>query len=191
VPPVTAEGEVGKGEDIRLPNGQPVGKFTILTPLADYDPLRAMVGMIIQEWLRAVGMPASAKPMAIGSLIQQVKGRRDFDAFVLGYGRLDIDPDWIRNFFHSNNDKSRGWNMSGYNNPAFDRIADDSANTLDREKRRKLVWEMQKMILQDIPYLPLYNPKIIEAVRRDNFHGWVEAMDGIGNIWSFCEVKPK
>ncbi|MGM0383568.1 MAG: ABC transporter substrate-binding protein [Thermodesulfobacteriota bacterium] len=191
VPPVTGEGEVGKGKGIRLPDGQPMGKFTILTPPADYDPLRAMTGMIIQEWLRAVGIPASAKPMAIGSLIQQVKGRRDFDAFILGYGSLDIDPDWIRNFFHSNNDKLRGWNMSGYKNPAFDRIADDSASTLDREKRRKLIWEMQKIILHDIPYIPLYNPKIIEAVRNDKFSGWVAAMDGIGNIWSFCEVKPK
>jgi peptide/nickel transport system substrate-binding protein len=191
VPPVNDEGKVVKGKVIRLPNGDPMEKFTILTPPADYDPLRAMAGMIIQEWLRAVGMPASAKPMAIGSLIQQVKGRRKFDAFIMGYGRLDIDPDWMRNFFHSSNDKPRGWNMSGYRNPAFDRIAEDSASTLDREKRRKLIWEMQMMILRDIPYIPLYNPKITEAVRKDKFHGWVGTLDGIGNIWSFCEVRPK
>jgi peptide/nickel transport system substrate-binding protein len=45
--------------------------------------------------------------------------------------------------------------------------------------------------LRDIPYIPLYNPKITEAVRKDKFHGWVGTLDGIGNIWSFCEVKPK
>jgi len=190
VPPVNREGKVVKGKGIRLPNGQPMEKFTILTPPADYDPLRAMSGIIIQEWLRMVGIPTSAKPMAFGALIQQVKGRHQFDSFILGYGRLDIDPDWVKNFFHSNNDKARGWNMSGYKNPDFDRISEESANALDREKRRKLIWEMQKMILRDVPYIPLYNPKLIEAVRTDKFSGWVETLGGIGNTWSFCEVRP-
>jgi peptide/nickel transport system substrate-binding protein len=190
VPPVNEEGKAVTGKKILLPNGQPMKQFTILTPPADYDPLRAMAGMIIQKWLKAFGIPASAKPMAIGSLIQQVKGRRQFDAFILGYGGLDIDPDWMRNFFHSTNDKPRGWNMSGYKNADFDRLAEESAGTLDREKRRALVWEMQRIILRDIPYIPLYNPKLLEAVRTDKFSGWVQTLEGIGNSWSFCEVKP-
>jgi peptide/nickel transport system substrate-binding protein len=65
-------------------------------------------------------MPAYARPMAFSSLLQQVKGNHDFDAFILGYGRLRLDPDYVRNLFHSANDKSRGWNMSGYHNPVFD-----------------------------------------------------------------------
>ena len=190
VPPVNREGKVVNGKGIMVPNGQLMKKFAILTPPADYDPLRAMCGMIIQEWLGMLGIPAFAKPMAFGSLIQQVKGRHQFDSFILGYGRLDIDPDWMRNFFHSSNDKARGWNMSGYNNSDFDRIAEESANALDREKRQKLIWKMQKMILQDVPYIPLYNPNLIEAVRTDKFSGWVETLGGIGNAWSFCEVKP-
>jgi len=77
VSPVDGSGKVVKGEGLRLPGGQPMKKFTILTPPADYDPHRAMSGMMIQEWLRAMGMPAFSKPMAFGSLIQQVKTRRD------------------------------------------------------------------------------------------------------------------
>lgn len=80
--------------------------------------------------------------------------------------------------------------MSGYKNADFDRLAEESAGTLDREKRRALVWEMQRIILRDIPYIPLYNPKLLEAVRTDKFSGWVQTLEGIGNSWSFCEVKP-
>ena len=166
-------------------------KFTVLTPPADYDPLRAMSGMIIQEWLKEIGIPVSAKPMAFGSLIQQVTYQHDFDAFILAYGRLDIDPDWVRNFFHSGQDKKRGGNKAGYRNPDFDRIADESAATMDKEKRQKLIREMQRIILSDLPYIPLYTPDLIEAVREDKFTGWVPALEGIGNIWSFCELKPK
>jgi ABC-type transport system substrate-binding protein len=191
VPPVNEAGEVVKGQGIRLPSGEPMEKFTILTPPADYDPLRAMSGMIIQEWLKEIGIPVSAKPMAFGSLIQQVTYQHDFDAFILAYGRLDIDPDWVRNFFHSGQDKKRGGNKAGYRNPDFDRIADESAATMDREKRQKLILEMQRIILGDLPYIPLYTPDLIEAVREDKFTGWVAALEGIGNIWSFCELKPK
>ena len=191
VPPVNSEGALVKGNGFRLPSGEPMEKFTILTPPADYDPLRAMSGMIIQEWLKEVGIPVSAKPMAIGALLQKVNSQRDFDAFILGYGRLDLDPDWLRRFFHSGQDKKRGGNKAGYHNPDFDRVADESAATMDREKRRNLIWEMQKIILRDVPCIPLYTPDLIEAVRVGKFVGWVEKIEGIGNLWSFCEVKPK
>jgi ABC-type transport system substrate-binding protein len=191
VPPVDTSGAVVKGEGIRQPGDKPMEKFTILTPPADYDPHRAMAGMIIQEWLRAVGMPVSAKPMAFGSLIQQVKTRRQFDAFILGYGKLSLDPDYVRAFFHSSYNKPKGWNMSGYSNPEFDRVADASAGAMDEKERCRLMAQMQKMILADVPYIPLYNPTLIEAVRNDRFHGWVEMLGGIGNTWSFCQIKPK
>ena len=189
-PPVDGSGRVVLGKGIRLPNGQLMKKFTILTPPADYDPHRAMSGMMIQEWLKALGMPVLSRPMAFGALLTQVKGRHEFDAFILGYGRLSLDPDYLRNFFHSANDKQRGWNMSGYKNPEFDRIAEKSASEMNREQRKKLIFKMQKIIMADVPYIPIYNPALIEAVRKDTFRGWVETLDGIGNLWSFCLVKP-
>lgn len=190
VPPVDTSGKVVRGEGIRMPDGRPMEKFTILTPPADYDPHRAMSGMMMQEWLRELGIPAYSRPMAFGALIQQVKVRHDFDAFILGYGRLSLDPDYLRNFFITKNDKRRGWNMSGYSNPNYDRIADESASAMNREKRRKLIWEMQKIILRDVPYIPLYNPKLVEAVRKGRFSGWVQMLGGVGNMWSFCQLKP-
>ncbi|UCF85094.1 MAG: ABC transporter substrate-binding protein, partial [Desulfobacteraceae bacterium] len=95
VPPVNEAGELVKGQGIRLPSGESMEKFTILTPPADYDPLRAMSGIFIQEWLKEVGIPVSAKPMAVGALLQKVNTQHYFEAFILGYGRLDLDPDWL------------------------------------------------------------------------------------------------
>ena len=189
VPPVDERGRIVPGKGIRMPDGQPMKKITILTPPADYDPHRAMSGMMIQEWLKVLGIRVASRPMAFGALLEQVKGRHEFDAFILGYGRLSMDPDYLRNFFHSANDKERGWNMSGYNNPEFDRIAEKSASEMKPELRQKLIFEMQRIIMADVPYLPIYNPALLEAVRTDTFSGWVETLDGIGNIWSYCLVK--
>ena len=190
VPPVDHSGQAVPGKGIRTPDGHLMEPFEILTPPADYDPLRAMSGLMIQEWLRAMGMPAFSKPMAFGALLEQIKGRHKFDAFVLGYGSLSLDPDYLRNFFYSANDKPRGWNMSGYKNEYFDQLADQSASEMNPEKRKKLIWKMQQILMADVPYIPLYDPTLIEAVRKDTFSGWVNMVDGIGNIWSFCEVKP-
>lgn len=190
-PPVAADGSLAKPSDILLPNGEKMAKFVILTPPADYDPKRAFAGTMIQEWLRELGLPAFARPMAFNSLLDTVKGKHEFDAFVLGYGKLNLDPDYLGAFFASANDKARGWNMSGYSNPEFDKMAAEQRNLINLEKRRETIWKMQEVILEDVPYLPLYNPHIIEATLNERFTGWVAKVDGIGNIWSMCMVKPK
>ncbi|MBC8439691.1 MAG: ABC transporter substrate-binding protein [Deltaproteobacteria bacterium] len=187
--PVISDNGIVEGQGIRLPDGKPMDNFVILTPPADYDPKRAFAGMMIQEWLRKIGMPAFARPMSFNSLLDRVKGKHDFDAFILGYGKLNLDPDYLRTFFDSKNDKPRGWNMSGYNNPDFDKIAKKQLSIIDEEERKKLIWEMQEILMEDIPYIPLYNPHILEAVSKKRFEGWVEEVDGIGNIWSLCMVK--
>jgi ABC-type transport system substrate-binding protein len=191
VPPVDINGNLGEGKGIILPDGSLMKEFTILTPTPDYGPQRAAIGKTIVRWVKIMGIPARAKPMEFGSLIQQIKNRHQFDLFVLGYGKLSLDPDYLRTFFHSRNDKPSGWNMSGYKNPYYDRISDESASAMNIERRKKLVWNMQNIILRDVPYYPLYNPKMIEGVRKDRFRGWVEMLGGIGNMWSFSQIRPK
>lgn len=191
VPPVNDQGQVQPGRGIRLPGGDPMKEFVILTPPADYDPHRAMSGQLIQEWLRAAGMPAVSRPMAFGALIQKVKGQHDFDCFVLGYGKLSLDPGYIRSFFYSSMNKPNGWNMSGFESAAYDALATESDNAMDPSLRRRMVLQLQNMAMTAVPYVPLYNPTVIEGVRVDRFTGWVQMLDGVGNVWSFCEIKPK
>ena len=189
-PPVAIDGSIVEPSTILMPLGEEMDKFVILTPPADYDPRRAFVGTMVQEWLRKLGMPAFSRPMAFNALLDTVKGKHEFDAFVLGYGKLNLDPDYLRAFFYSKNDRPRGWNMSGYTNVEFDKLADAQRRVIDPEQRRQLIYRMQEMILDDVPYLPLYNPNIIEATLNQRFKGWVAKVDGIGNIWSMCVVKP-
>ena len=190
IPPVDDQGRIVSPSEIFMPSGAKMPDIVILTPPADYDPKRAFAGTMIQEWLKKIGIPASARPMAFNALLDTVKGKHEFDAFVLGYGKLNLDPDYLRAFFHSKNDRPRGWNMSGYKNPDFDALADEQRLTVDLGKRREMIWEMQRILMEDLPYFPLYTPMVIEAVGKNNFTGWVEKVDGIGNIWSMCMVRP-
>ncbi|HUU49561.1 MAG TPA: ABC transporter substrate-binding protein [Nitrospinota bacterium] len=178
-----------RGEGLKMPNGKKVPDIDILTPPADYDPLRAMSGIVIQEWLKDIGINAFAKPASISFIIDKVKLKQDFDTFILGY-RLGIDPDYIQNFFHSSQITRRGRNTSAYNNPSFDKLANESAKELEREKRRKIIFEMQSILMEDIPWIPLFNASVIEGYRKNRFSGWVNQLNGIGNYWSFLFIKP-
>ena len=191
LPPIDRDGKMEKGRGIRYPDGTPMETLTILTPPATYDPKRAMVGNMVQQWLEMLGIPIVSKSLSLGYLIKKVKGRHDFDCVVLGYGNLSLDPDYLRNFFISRNNKPGGWNTSGYSNPQFDQLADASADALDVEKRRQLIWQMQNRIMDDVPWIPLYSPKVAEGARQDRFTGWVSMLGGIGNRWSFCCIKPR
>lgn len=191
IPPVNDSGNLVSPSRIILPDGRPMDDFTILTPPADYDPARATCGVIIQEWLKDLGIPASTRPMSFSAMLQRVKDRHDFDTFILGYGQLSLDPDYLRSFFHSANNRPGGWNMSGYSNPEFDRLADESVRAMDPRMRQELIREMQQVVMEDVPYIPLYNPAAIEAVGGKRFTGWEQMIDGIGNIWSICRVKPE
>jgi ABC-type transport system substrate-binding protein len=161
----------------------------LLTPPADYDAQRAQTGNLIQQWLRDFGVPVNWKPMAFSAMVKKVDDR-DFDFFVSGWGALGQDPDYLRSFFHSKGDVPDGKNSVGYRNPEFDQLADLQAATMDQKERQKLVYRLQEILMEDLPYIPLYVPMNLEGVRIDRFQGWVEMAGGIGNLWSFLKAKP-
>ena len=144
IPPVDINGNLGEGEGIILPDGRPMEGITILTPTAGYDPHRFKAGMMTEKWLREIGIPANARAMEFGTLIHRIKDRHQFDLFVLGYGNLSLDPDYLRSFFHSRNDKIGSWNMSGYRNPVYDRISDESARAMHTGNQKKIDLENAK-----------------------------------------------
>ena len=90
----------------------------------------------------------------------------------------------------THHDKPGGWNLCGYHNPEFDALASQAALTTQPQLRRQLILKMQEIIMRDTPFLPLYNPLLVEAARVDRFQGWVSMVGGIGNLWSLCELRP-
>ncbi len=190
VPPIDDKGNVQPGKGLTMPDGTVMDKFDLLTPPADYDPNRAISAMLIAEWLQKFGMPAVARPMAFNALLETVKAKHDFDAFLLGYGFIQPDPDIMRTFFDSEGDRKNGRNMTGYRNPEYDKLAEQSVKTMDTAERKPMIMKLQTMIAEDCPVIPLFASSDIDAVRKEGFTGWVKAQDGVDNLWSYLVLKP-
>jgi len=179
---------VSYGKGLLMPNGEPVPPFIILFPSFEYDPARAISARFIQEWWKGVGIPVEIKSEPFRSLMKRVKDERNFDVVILGWN-LGIDPDYLRIFFHSREAVKYGKNFSGYKNLDFDRLADASAIKTDFKERKELIKKMEQIIIEEVPYIPLYSSFMIEVYRLDRFSGWFQQLNGIGNIWSLLLVK--
>ncbi len=51
----------------------------------------------------------------------------------------------------------------------------EQATTIDREARKAIVWEAQKLVYDESPFIPLAYPRVLQAYRADDWTGWVRS----------------
>lgn len=176
------------------PDGSPIGssaggKIEILTPPADYDPIRAQAGLMIASQMQDIGINAESIAMDFGTIVERIDVR-DFDMYILGW-RIGSDPtDFLYAFFHSST-AAAGQNYPGYSNSSFDEIIELARATGDEDEREQAIADAQAAIAYDLPYDVLYFRTNIEAYRSDRFTGWNAGSTGsIYNWGSILNLKP-
>ena len=101
--------------------------------------------------------------------------------WILGWG-LSLYPDYLESFFHSRHSGLEGHNAGGYNNPEFDRLADELLAETDVEAARQLVFNMQEFLAEDLPYVPLFDTPLVEAYRSDRVeYPYIHSLGGLQN----------
>ncbi len=84
-----------------------------------------------------------------------------------------------------------GNSETGYSNPEYDALYAQQATTLDPEERRALIWEMQRIIHEDVVYIIPFYDQAIQAYRTDRFTGWkLDGKISLSNIASLLVVEP-
>jgi peptide/nickel transport system substrate-binding protein len=131
---------------------------------------------IISDGLSQVGISAPPTLMDEDSLIGLYPDF-DFDMIYWGWG-LDPDPDFAMLIFTCDQREEGGWNDSGYCAEEFEEMYTQQAITVDHEARRDLIWEMQKKLFDERPYIVLTYYYAVEAYNSDSFTGFgLEAGD--------------
>ena len=170
------------GEGLRMPNGDPVPPMDVLAPSPGYDPLRSTFAIWIERWLNEVGIPLRANLTGFNVIVEKVFDQQDFDMWILGWG-LSPFPDYLESFFHSRHSELEGHNPGGYNNPEYDRLADELLAETDLEAARRQVFEMQEFQAEDLPYVVLFDTPIIETYRSERIEfPYTESWGGIQSV---------
>ncbi len=76
------------------------------------------------------------------------------------------DPDIFRFVYHSSSIPPNGANRGGYKNPLVDHLIEEAEETYDPRRRKEIYSKIQKMVAEDVVYLPLWYPDSVAVYRR-------------------------
>ena len=170
------------GEGLKMPSGEPVPSMEVLAPSAGYDPLRSTFAIWIERWLNEIGIPLRANLTGFNVIVEKVFDQQDFDMWILGWA-LEPFPDYLESFFHSKHSELEGYNPGGYNNPEFDRLAEQLLAETDLEMARQQVFEMQAFLAEDLPYVVLFDTPIVETFRSERVEfPYTETWGGLQSV---------
>jgi peptide/nickel transport system substrate-binding protein len=125
---------------------------------------------------KRIGVELRDKQVEVGPLLFGNKYIGAYDLAVLpfpgpGPGGPNADPDVLRLLFSSRVPASLQA-ATAYGNEAFNDLAEKQRVTFDQEERKRIVAQMQKMLADDLPILPLYFPETAIVYRKKVLPEW-------------------
>jgi peptide/nickel transport system substrate-binding protein len=141
------------------------------------DPVLRQLNQLVQEQLNAVGLEVELDPVAQSEWYSRVvEGAINFTPM---RWTQRPDPDGLLSIlFHS-----EGYaNSTGYDNPEVDRLLEEARTTFDRSTREELYDKAQAIILEDLPYVPIYF-SVEYAAMRDRVQGFEWTPDQVPRFY--------
>ena len=169
---------IPKGEGLSK-DGQTVGEMTLLAPGPGYDPLRATYSLFIEDWAQDMGIPLSAEPTGFNVIVERVFGPTDWDMYILGWG-TGVFPSYVTDFFASKNDSAEGgFNTPGFSNAEFDALAEQFNTETELDAAQALVFEMEAILADEVPYVVLFTTPVLEAYRTNLVFPFTDGLGGL------------
>jgi ABC-type dipeptide transport system, periplasmic component len=190
-----------KGEGLMMPDGEVCPIVRLMGAPPEEIPDSAQANIMLQGWMIDIGIPAKYTPTEFATAVDKLSpidgSEPDFDINTSVGWLTDPDPGYIKDLWHSTQMPevtAGGNNYSGYNNPEFDELAEQSAREMNPEERREMIFKLQEMISKDLPVYPTNTVTRIQVYRADKFKDWFNRkMYGIGgcnNPYAYMIIKP-
>ena len=112
-----------------------------------------------------MGIGVRVEPYEWGTFFKDVR-RGNFQAYTLSWVGV-TDPDIFYDVCHSSQFPPHGLNRGRYRNSQVDRLVEEGRVTMDRNKRRVVYNKVQKILLEDLPYIPLWYEKNVVVYNKD------------------------
>ena len=129
--------------------GYPNGFKVVLKNRNVKLPYQDWAVFVIQEW-RKIGIEAEHRPLETAAWYADGRDQGNFEVVVFPTGHFVDDPDALLAPFITGS--SQNW--ARFSNPAIDDLYARQARTLDPGERRKLVIELQKIVLENAYHIP-------------------------------------
>ncbi|MDY6827495.1 MAG: ABC transporter substrate-binding protein [Bacillota bacterium] len=133
------------------------------------------IGELLKEQLVRTGLNLTIAPADLKTRDSRII-EGNYDLALVGHGAWGTDPDYLRQRY---SEETKDWlnGTPGYNNSAFSKLAEKQVREMDEEKRREIIMEMQEILAEDVPDIPLYLRATVNVYRRDIYDGWIHIYD--------------
>lgn len=190
-PPSIDAGELVAGKGLTI-EGVPPQPLTILTPGDAYDPARPDYVREIAAVLGTLGFDARPVETDFDTVVDLAftpgeDGRLHYDMYLLGWTLGNpVLPGYYEVLFAPDG----AMNNTGYDSKRFSKALKRYDDAFTTEDARDALWQMERILAADLPYLPLYTSVITEAYRSDRVTfgtgtslGGIQArLGGIGDV---------
>ncbi len=128
-----------------------------LTIKTSTDETTRLMATVMQQQLRAAGIDLQLRSAEFGTFYADVtKGA--FQIYALRWIGVNEDPDIFRYAFASAMMPPRGGNRGHFANARVDALLAEAGAATDRELRRRNYVEVQQILAEEVPVLPLWYP---------------------------------
>jgi len=124
-----------------------------------------LIGAALQEQWRRVGIQLELRPLELATLFSDV-AKGNFQITYQRWVGANTDPDFFEYAFSSKRFPPEGANRGHYRNSRIDALTDQIRVEMNQEKRKALCSEVQKILADDLPYLPMWFNDVVSVHRR-------------------------
>ena len=155
------------------------------------SPVAPRTAQLLASMWKEIGVATQLQSVDPNALTAACCPGFDYDLILWAWDS-DPDPSLLLGAMHSGRIPA-GTNETGYANPEYDALYQQQAAELDPERRQQLVWELQRLVLQDLVYIVPYYAHRVQAYRTDRFTGWPAnpAVVALEHPSSLTAVRPR
>lgn len=137
---------------------------------------------IVRNGVDQIGIKLTQKALDDTTAFEEI-GAPDYKYLTFDMSMWDwvgyFDPDFVLSVVGC--DQYGGWSDTAYCNPAYDKLYKEQGVTVDQDKRRAIVYEMQKILYEDRPYIQLVNLDLVWAVAK-GWEGYAGKLTGYSKV---------
>ncbi|NYF89861.1 ABC transporter substrate-binding protein [Tunturiibacter empetritectus] len=152
--------DVARAQRLLDEAGFPAGKDGVrlrLTMKTSTDETTRLMVTVLQQQLRAAGIRLEIRSAEFGTFYADVtKGA--FQMYALRWIGSNEDPDIFRYAYASTSFPPKGGNRGRYSNARVDGLLKEAAASSDRAARRGAYVEVQKILAEELPGIPMWYP---------------------------------
>ena len=168
--------------------GYPAGKDGVRLRLemkTSTDETTRLLAQILQAQLAEAGIQLTLRSSEFGTFFSDVSAGR-FEMYALRWIGSNEDPDIFRYAYGSDRVPPRGGNRGHYANRRVDALLNAAASSTDEATRRRSYVEVEQLLSQELPGVPLWYPNN-EVVHTTRLMHVVPREDGsfgfLGDAW--------